>query len=92
MTDNIRYLLEMYDRLQSELDEANAKLQRIRQTLQTWDTPTSMDLEILATEIKKRITELEIVNAENKKWIEELLEKSEAEIFSLFRQNAPRNY
>ena len=51
-----------------------------------------MDLEILATEIKKRITELEIVNAENKKWIEELLEKSEAEIFSLFRQNAPRNY
>jgi len=48
---------------------------RVRRALQTWDTPTNMDLETLAKSIKARVIELEAMNVENKNRIEELLEE-----------------
>ena len=48
-------------------------VRRVRRALQTWDTPTNMDLEALAIAIKARVTELEAMNVENKNRIEELL-------------------
>lgn len=50
-------------------------VRRVRRALQTWDTPTNMDLEALALAIKARIVELERINVENKVRIEELLEE-----------------
>lgn len=50
-------------------------VRRVRRALQTWDTPTNMDLEALAIAIKARVTELEAINVENKNRIEELLEE-----------------
>lgn len=50
-------------------------VRRVRRALQTWDTPTGMDLEGLALSIKKRIDDLERMNVENKARIEELLEE-----------------
>ena len=48
---------------------------RIRRALQTWDTPTTMDLETLAKAIKARVVELEAMNVDNKNRIAELLEE-----------------
>lgn len=48
-------------------------VRRVRRALQTWDTPTNMDLEALAKAIKARVAELEAMNVENKNRIEELL-------------------
>lgn len=44
-----------------------------RRALQTWDTPTGMDLEALALAVKARVAELESANAANKARIEELM-------------------
>ena len=48
-------------------------VRRVRRALQTWDTPTNMDLEALALAIKANVVELERMNVENKNRIEELL-------------------
>jgi hypothetical protein len=50
-------------------------VRRVRRALQTWDTPTNMDLEALALTIKSRVEDLEAMNVENKNRIEELLEE-----------------
>lgn len=50
-------------------------VRRVRRALQTWDTPTNMDLEELARSIKARVVDLERMNVENKTRIEELLEE-----------------
>jgi bifunctional DNA-binding transcriptional regulator/antitoxin component of YhaV-PrlF toxin-antitoxin module len=50
---------------------------RVRRALQTWDTPSNMDLEALALAIKARVIELEAVNVENKNRIQELLEEKD---------------
>ena len=50
-------------------------VRRVRRALQTWDTPTNMDLEALALAIKARVVELEAMNVANKNRIEELLEE-----------------
>lgn len=50
-------------------------VRRVRRALQTWDTPTGMDLEALALAIKAKVVELERMNIENKARIEELLEE-----------------
>ena len=50
-------------------------VRRVRRALQTWDTPTNMDLEALALTVKSRIEDLEKMNVENKNRIEELLEE-----------------
>jgi hypothetical protein len=50
-------------------------VRRVRRVLQTWDTPTNMDLEALALTIKSRVEDLEAMNVENKNRIEELLEE-----------------
>lgn len=49
-------------------------VRRVRRALQTWDTPTGMDLEALALAIKARVIELEQINAANNARITELLE------------------
>ncbi len=50
---------------------------RVRRALQTWDTPTGMDLEALAMAVKARVAELERINEDNKTRIAELLEAAE---------------
>jgi hypothetical protein len=50
-------------------------VRRVRRALQTWDTPTGMDLEALALAIKARVVDLEKANVDNKNRIEELLEE-----------------
>lgn len=50
-------------------------VRRVRRALQTWDTPTGMDLEQLALAIKARVVDLEKANVDNKNRIEELLEE-----------------
>ena len=57
----------------TSLDILADGVRRVRRALQTWDTPTNMDLEALAKAIKDRVTELEAMNVENKNRIEELL-------------------
>ena len=49
-------------------------VRRVRRALQTWDTPTVMDLEALALSIKARVVDLEKINVDDKKQIEELLQ------------------
>lgn len=49
-------------------------VRRVRRALQTWDTPTGMDLEALAVAVKGRVTELEQISAERFTRIQELLE------------------
>lgn len=51
-------------------------VRRVRQALQTWDTPIGMELETLALAVKSRIVELERINAENNTRITDLLEES----------------
>lgn len=50
-------------------------VRRVRRALQTWDTPTGMDLEALALAVKARVVDLEKANVENKTRIDELLEE-----------------
>ena len=57
----------------TSLDILSDGVRRVRRALQTWDTPTSMDLEALAKAIKARVVELEAMNVENQNRIEELL-------------------
>lgn len=55
-------------------------VRRVRRALQTWDTPTGMDLEALALAVKARVVELERANAESTARITALLEaRDEAE-------------
>ena len=49
-------------------------IRRVRHALQTWDTPTGMELEALAMAVKARVTELEHAIAESNARIQELLE------------------
>jgi hypothetical protein len=49
-------------------------VRRVRRALQTWDTPTGMDLEALAMAVKARVVELERVGSDNNARINELLE------------------
>lgn len=49
-------------------------VRRVRHALETWDTPTGMDLEALAVAVKGRVAELEQISAERFTRIQELLE------------------
>lgn len=55
----------------TSLDILADSVRRVRRALQTWDTPTNMDLEALAKAIKARVAELEAINVYNKNRIEE---------------------
>lgn len=59
----------------TSLDILADGVRRVRRALQTWDTPTGMDLETLALAVKARVAELEQANVDNKSRIEELLEE-----------------
>ena len=61
----------------TSLDILARGVRDVRRALQTWDTPTTMDLETLAKAIKARVAELEVMNIENKSRIGDLLEKME---------------
>ena len=50
-------------------------VRRVRRALQTWNTPTGMDLEALALAVKARVVDLEKANVDNKNRIDELLEE-----------------
>ena len=50
-------------------------VRRVRRALQTWNSPTNMDLEALALAVKARVVELEKSNVDNKNRIQELLEE-----------------
>lgn len=52
-------------------------VRRVRRALQTWDTPTGMDLEELALAVKARVVDLEKANVDNKAHIADLLEQIE---------------
>lgn len=53
-------------------------VRRVRRALQTWDTPTGMDLEALAVAVKVRVAELERINNENNTRINELLDAQDS--------------
>ena len=59
----------------TSLDILADGVRRVRRALQTWDTPTGMELEKLALAVKQRVVDLEKANVENKARIEELLEE-----------------
>jgi len=63
------------DSLATLAEQAIARADAARRILQTWDTPTDMDLETLAKAIKARVAELEEINVQNKNQIAELLEE-----------------
>lgn len=50
-------------------------VRRVRHALQTWDTPTGMELEALALAVKSRVLELERIQIQNNARITELLEQ-----------------
>lgn len=52
-------------------------VRRIRLALQTWDTPTGMELEALALAVKSRVLELERIHAQDSTKITDLLEQLE---------------
>lgn len=59
----------------TSLDMLADGVRRVRRALQTWDTPTGMDLEALAMRIAARVVDLEAINTNNKARIDELLEE-----------------
>ena len=61
---------EVIGEAQTALAAADKQISGVRNELQTWDTPTNMDIEALATAIKSRVVELEHINGENKIRIE----------------------
>jgi hypothetical protein len=63
----------------TSLDILADGVRRVRRALQTWDTPTGMDLEALALAIKARVVDLEKANFDNKNRIEELAATTEEE-------------
>ena len=64
---------EITAEVMTTIEDLKRSIRRVRCTLQTWDTPTTMDLETLAARVKSRVEELEKMNEENKKRIKELL-------------------
>lgn len=59
----------------TSLDMLADGVRRARRALQTWDTPTGMDLEVLAMTVAARVVDLEAITRENKARIDELLEE-----------------
>ena len=55
-------------------------VRRVRRALQTWDTPTGMELEALALAVKARVSELERAIAESNARIQELLEAQDESV------------
>ena len=62
-------------KLHCKIDEMGERLSRVYSILKTWDTPSDMDVEILARAVKDKIAQLENINADYKNRIAELLEE-----------------